>query len=608
MRKLYKILTIICLFIFIFLNVNFYTNASNRSFIGDYFNKVFDIELTNGNDIFSDNELRLKINNEIINNTEKTYSLYDRFGSQIKFIPYYGEKKIEANLFDKFYTSFVNNEIQFNLSWDYIKSILLNKTKTLSNNIVYEGRNDILSNESILNGYYDPRVYQYSGVHANLGGKTYLSNLLLKIATSITIFVSWISGNGLFNLINELYVNICNLGISDLLQTLSKIFIPLCIIMFLLFLVSYFIKFLAGKNVTFKKLLAYLLSCLISLGLIYSTMTNPTLLSNATNSIIIFIDKIFDSGLNVNADEIVKSDILDNVRTATLWKTAIFEPWCNGMFQDDYEHLYTYFDEDENHIKMYQDNDDIMSESENNEIKFNSVNSTGDISIPLGNNQNVKNWAALAYSCQSIYHIDAINSNININQWPNASTCFHNTNIYIDNFRWLDAKLNISPQYYSNVGTIMNYSNANSYKETFLKEGFNAFFLSIMLFPILILSLRRVRFIIIIVASSIRLWVYSLLNFFLNKDYNLISNLKKVFSPIYDYFWWTLVTYLTIIFYSTIVGKNFIFNLLYLLISIYFMKLKPIRHIREVQEKINNIKFKINNKIQKSGSEFKNNK
>ena len=84
--------------------------GSDYSIIGDYFSKVFDIELDNGHNILDteeDDKDREKINDSIYDGTSnKTYSLYDRFGSSLYFIPYFGEKRIETFVLVSFYVVF----------------------------------------------------------------------------------------------------------------------------------------------------------------------------------------------------------------------------------------------------------------------------------------------------------------------------------------------------------------------------------------------------------------------------------------------------------------------------------------------------------------------
>lgn len=578
------LLSLLILLIFISVN-NFIIYKANaetdtKSLIADWFNPVFQIELTNGSTLFDSGDERESINNEIYNDeSNKTYSLYDRFGGDINFIPYFGETKIQINVIDKLYDLYCNNIDDFYLTLDDLKKFF-NGVDAVSNNCVYENRPNILSGEAIKNGNIDPRVSAYHGV-SYVGGDAALGNLMLKVSIIITSFTSWASGSGIYNTINGIITKISETSFMDLVSTIVKYLLPMAGIVSIILLISRIIKNIkgVGQN-TIKKIATDGISFVLSLGIIYALLVEPMYFSSIYNNIITMMDSIFDESLSNNSNEVIKSDNLENVRSATLWYTSVFNPWCEGMFGDKYDNLYTQYSDKDS--KLYQDNDVVSTNWSDDSIHYNSVNLTGDISIPIGNGESIKNWAALAYSCQSIYHIDSVegaqNAGITLNtdSWPKATLTPHNTNIYVDNFRWLDAKLNVSPEYKSSKDIYMSYSNSNQYDEYFISAGRKSIFYSLMLFPILFLSFRKIKSIMLLVFSGFRLMYYSFMNF-INKDrYNIITNIKNTLKPIIDYFWWSMTIFLSISFYKNLVGENYLTNIIYLILALYLNFTKPI--------------------------------
>ena len=610
--KMLLILAPLCLITLIissFITVKVKAETDNRSLIADYLNPVFEISLNDGsNNLFESGINRKDINDSIYNeSSSSTYSLYDRFGSNISFIPYFGETKIQIGLIDKLYTLFCDNIDDWDLSLDDLKKFFKG-VDAISNNCVYENRPNILTGDMLKNGNKDPRVSAYHGI-SYVGGDAYLGNIPLQISIFITSFVAWISGSGLFNIVNNLFIKLSKTKLMELVSVIVTFLMPLVIAVALIILISRIVKVLKGTgSLTIKKIATDMISFVLSLGLIYSLIGNPMYFSGIYKNIITIMDNTFDEALSNNSNEVVKSDDLTNVRAATLWYVSVFNPWCEGTFGDKYENLYTQFSETGN--KMKQDHDIVSVNWGDGSKRYNSADLTGDISIPIGNGESIKNWAALAYSCQSIYHIDAVEGAVNAGvsrdnslDWPKGTFTPYNNNIYVDNFRWLDAMLNISPEYKSAKNISMNYSNSNKYDEHFINAGNKSLFLSIMLIPIMILSFRRLKSILLLVTSGFRLMYYSAMNFILQDDYNILKNFKKTLIPIYDYFWWSMTIFLSISLYKNLVGQNYLVNIVYLVLTIYLNVMKPIRTpyqvkaiARKAKEKISDAKDSLTKK------------
>lgn len=589
-----------------FLSITAYADDSTtRSIVGDFFNKVFTVELTDGRTFMEtdqDVREREKINQDIFDEeADVTYSLYDRFGGNINFIPYFGETKISTNLLDRFYDKWMDNDAELELNLDTIKMFF--ESPAISNNVIYEGRPNILSKEEIEGGSMDPRVYTYNGMSA-VGGDAAVGNFFLNISNVATSFVAWLSGSGLYSTINNLWEDACNAGLQDLLQSMVKFFLPLAICFFVVRLVMNAFATVRG-TFSARNLVVNTACALVSLGLIFSLMANPTAFGNLFTNITSLFDQVLDDTLQVDTDEVVASSQTDNVREATLWKKTVFDQWCVGMFGDSYEHLYTVYDEDAyNHrngkINMSQSNDDVMTEWDDGTVRYNSAALTGDVQIPIGNGEIVRNWAALAWSTQSIYHIDAVkNEDTEANDdaveqesqgkdiWPRALTTPMNDQIYVDNFRWIDAKLNISPEYHDVEEVSMTYSNSNNYEQSFISSGLKSIYMTLLLIPIGILAFRKVYYMLLLVLAGVKLCIQSLLSLCWPSRYNLVQNIKNVCTPIYDYLWWSVIIFIAINIYDLMAGSNLLVDFVWILISIWLIKFRPIRTGRQVQQLLN---------------------
>lgn len=582
-------------------------DSTTRSIVGDYFNKVFEVELNEGKgltEIQTDAEERKKINDSIYDGTiDKNYSLYDRFGGSIKFIPYFGETKISTGLFDRFYSYLIDNNAEMELNQDIILALF--ESPAISNNVVYENRPNILSSEDIEAGNMDPRVYTYSGI-SSVGGDAALGNTMLEISNIITTTIGWSSGSGLYNTINDIWKQACEAGLENILSSMVKFFLPLAVVIFVITLISKVIKVLKGQE-SGRKILENLLSVGISLGLIFSLMVNPMAFSDVLTKVVTLMDNTLDIAIQIDANEIVKSDNTKNVRLATLWSKSVFDPWCDGMFGSGYEELYTQYDENPDHKKMEQSHDDVKNEWNDGSVKYDSKSLTGDAKIQVGKDKWIRNWAALAWSTQSIYHIDAVEGKDkqendiienskdeeNLNAWPKATTTPMNDQIFIDNFRWLDAKLNISPEYRAPDKIIMNYSNSNNYSQNFVSSGMNSIYMSLLLIPIGILSFRKIKNALKIVSSGFRLVYQSTVNLVMPEKYNIVSNLQNLIKPVYDFFWWSMMIFLAITTYSKLTGSTVVGDFVWVIVGIYLCKFKPIRTPRQLRSVMDNAKRKI---------------
>lgn len=592
MKKVKMFIVIFCLIIF---SVSL-TVAATDSIVGDFFNPVFTIKPTDGTTFLESLESqanREKTNDEILDEVAngeyaEKYSLFDRFGADINYIPYHGEIRITTTLADEFYTKWKNMDGEFKLKISDIKSLFAKSSK--SNNTVYKNRPPIISSSDIKSGSMDSRVYQYPGI--TVGSDADVGNFNLKFSIFMSSFAAFVSGSDIYKLINELINFIFDNGGKEVIKAISTTVLPVVLIAFVFYLVKSSFNIIKGTLVL-RTFLSNIIVVFIALGFIFYISRNPTSLNDSLLSVVSFVDNIFDEQLNVNGSEIVQSSVNDNVREASLWEKSVFEYWCKGMFNRPYSEMYTNYSLEG--VKYPQSNDDIFEEWTGEEIRYNSTILTGNINVPLGGGINSKNWAALAWSCQSKYHIDAIQPVYVNGSWPKATTTPQNTDIFIDNFRWIDAFLDMSPEYTSDGNININYSNSKSYENWFYTNSIKSMFMGIMLIPIIMVGIKRVKISIKIAGASMQLFYYSFLQIFMPDSQSPIENLKKVFKNIYEYLWWSIIIYVVTILYLKYVGGNFIINVVYIIISIYLVFHKPINMPRAVVEITNRTKNTIGN-------------
>lgn len=582
----------------------------DNSIVGDYFNKVFSSDPNNGSSIFStesDIKEREALNESIYNGSAtETYSLYDRFGGNLQFIAYYGETKISTGVLDRFYSKYLVNEDGFSLSASDIK--ILFKNPYVSNNVVYQNRADILSANEIAAGKEDPRVYAYSGI-SETGGEASIGNVGLSTSNLITSIVGFLSDGSLYDYIDGIWTNTVNGGLGGLIKNIGMTFIPVAIIFFLFYVVKRAFAILRGKE-SVTKLFKDMLWVVVSLGLFFSFTSNPLAISGTINSLTGYVDDTFAAAMSSEADEVVSSSKLDNVTTASLWEITVLEPWSEGMFDTGYKNMYTEYSDANVETQWPQSDEDVTVGGPWETPKFNSKGMTGDITVPIGNNQSVRNWAALAWSTNSIYHIDSIldssTSNSVDTTWPKATTTELNKKIYVDDFRWIDAQLNISPAYYAPDDTDLNYTDARPYKQNFVNSGWKSFFLSLLLFPILIFAIRKIWCVIQIVAFGFRIAYFSFMNIANPDNYNMNVYGKKIFKPFVDFFWVTIMIYICVTFFTMFVGDNMMKNIAWLAFSGYLLTIKPLEMPLQVKRQARNVKRGVQNGMSRAKASWAN--
>lgn len=501
---------------------------------------------------------RKELNFEIAKGSAtKSYSLFDRFGGTLSYPLYLGEELITTNAADKIYT-FIDRGDEIGLNFETIDELFFRE------NITYE--NEFYSSRPPLkNSTTDPRVSRYgngAGDDQLLG----VANYFLGTTELVTQITAFLIGDKFVDFTADIIKGVFESEVYEALKNLILAFSAIFGIFLIIYIVRVMIKFSVAK-ISFRESIVNITGSILTMVFVIALVSNPLTVVNVSESILKFADNLVAEAFNATAkNEVVKSDINDNVMEATLFSVAVLDPWCEGVFGKKYDELYTQYDESGG-TKLEQSDKSKLA--------------TGDIFVPLGNDKQVRNWGALAYSCTSIYHLDAlgemeeIGSDREIDNWPKAYTT-KNRAIYNDDFRWVDAMLNVGETSGSSVTS--TYENYNNFEFHGLTSSLYSLWLAVLMLPITYLGARKVVCMVQVLGNVMILLYRCCLNVIMpdNAEYKILQNLKAMFMPLRDYFWFTIIVMVVVYLYTTLVSSGEIVSQgMYIALAIYLCMTMP---------------------------------
>lgn len=508
---------------------------------------------------------RQQINEKIaLKTADKSYSLYDRFGGDISFFKYYGENTVSTNLMDKVYTAVNYISISGNM-FDNIKNVqqILETTKATYKNIFYDSRPELLDANS------DVRVKMYSDNCYSVGAVYDLSWANYKLETTKVLFTvtDWFVSDRYL----DTFTNLPNIVFTS---NVYKTLIPPLLTMLLSFAGMGFIAWLVlraiklrGGNLAIRDMVVKLITACISGGLVICLITSPTQFFDITNKLIKIPTTLVNNTLNLtySDNEIIHSDSTDNQVSAALWKASIFDQWCMAEFGTTYENLYT--------EKAGKGNVGMPITDETSSLR--------DIMVPLGGDAKAQNWAALAMSLQSQYHIDAIEDSKTMTNLEDATQVYFpiatkttNESIYADDFRLIDGMSNISNQ---PTGDLLSQKYENTRQFYFHSDRADKILLNgILLIPLFVAGLWKILALIRSFLAVIKLAFHALVNAMNPETATLWAGLKATGITIMYYFWRVLIMFIILTLYTNMAVKDgFVYVILYLALAIYILMLKP---------------------------------
>lgn len=504
-----------------------------RSWMADFLNPTFSITLGDGDVVFKNATWRESINTEINTGGTTEYSLYDRFGPDIKFFCYCGEVKIQTGIIDKLYT-FVASGDGFSIR----KAIdIFTSSSYYVNNRVYEGRVDIC------NSNQDPRYVAWTDA-VGLGGVVSLANFYFN-------FAKWLEDIEAFFIsdkISEVLVGYVSDKLSDNtffekletpLEALMMVLTIFCIIWY----VRYAFRYMKGQ-MSFWQIIGKTAYALLAFALMWMFVLSPFKLLPIVDKLIEVKQDVMDEALD---DGVMSNGVIsgsDNQVEAMLWFINIYEPWCHGTYDRGYYDMYTQYAEDVGEMptdphgraSVYEISDDNVFENwTDGELRYGCKYIVGDCKVMRSSTVSVRNWAALGYSMQSKYHIDATRGTNNSTVWPNAETCVRNPNLYVDDFRYIDALLNISEEFdgpNSRTGNIPtegeNAPRGYGTGSTFGGAWLAIYRVVVLNIPLLLFSVRRIVYTVEMMFLGIML-IWNAINYLVKFDEGPFQDAIKKF-------------------------------------------------------------------------------
>ena len=545
----------------------------------DIFMGILQKKVTDGGsffDLLTDaNTKRKELNYKIaIGEDVGHVSLYDRFGGELAYNYYTGEQIIKTNAADKLYTA-VQSVSQDGFKFENVVSLVLQEDSEYTNKF-YQNRPELKDSNN------DPRAAAYKTITPLESVGLGISNLFLKTAEFIVDLAGFLLDGSLINRIAELLTNIVS---SDAWKPIQEMFdkaiIPILWIAMIVFVGRNAFVYLKQGNASLRRIIVKSLSMFVSIFIIMAMLAQPATVIGIYQKFLTIGETLTAESINQTAEdnEIIHSDNNDNVIKASLWEPAIFRPWVEATFGGTkYEELYTptYATPDNNH-KVY----DVNSEA------FNRI---GNIGVPISANrdEDVKNWAALAYSCSSIYHLPGIKEEMpliniedpySIEAWPKAQLLSGSNYIYPDDLRWVDAYLKVGELDPNGDSKLTSpYINTRQYQSKHFESAIKSLWLALLLIPVIILGFKKLVESITFICSFAVIIVRGVQNVLITSDdgYDVLPSIKKTFLTFAMYLWYVVLVTAAILLYRIVCGADNMFAyLLYLAIAIYLCNLKP---------------------------------
>ena len=581
----------------------------------DYFMPFFYKRITDGTYLLDINQTELKQRREdnykiLKGEQNETLSLYDRFGGQIYYTVYTGEEIVQTSIVDRIYDMIAKNNKDASALGITDVISLISKDDAKYDNIFYDKRPELKSSQSD-----DPRVKAYDLITFGDSIAASVANYFNNTAKALVDFTTFFISDRFTKQVAEVLKKPFE---SSSWKSVKPIFNVLFIVV-LLGLLVYIGKFII-KNIKHGEsklqFITNIVGVFLSFGLAIVIVADPIKVIDISSKIMTIGESLTAGALNeeYRDDEIVNSSRMDNVTTAAIWEDAIFKPWVKGMFCDvAYEDLYTTFSTKGNKWTMSED----------------AATNIGDISVQRDSNEenNIKNWAALAYSCSTVYHLNSVdsekieyeatstNENLTAQEkdvWPKGTIVDGSICVYTDDFRWIDADLKVGQYEKEKDDTTDAYVNYREYEFKGINYSLRSVWLSILLIPLLVLGLKKTGSAVMLLVGFMRMLFRSCVNVYKpdNEQYNVLANLKVSFwDPFINLLLELILILVGIQLYKTLgVSENVGYQLVYVLMVAYLCTLKPStikKQTSQISKKIKSVKNSAANWRQNASNNIK---
>ena len=534
--------------------------------------------------------------------TSTQYSLFELYGEDVHWFRYFGEATYTPTLLDHVWSAIDQNKTKDLISFDTIDYDAYNY---LSCN-VYPDRPLVLTKDDIHNGDRDPRVSALNVGWFN--GFFYVSgSIKLEIAKYFVAVVAILTGPEIREVFVDLVEKLEESTVWQVIKVPILGILGLAMIFFIFSIVGKAIKYAKGQGAARDAINRFIVG-FVCLGMLFAALARPDVFNETITKAVTIIDTIFSESLQatLQTDEVVNVQDADLAIHAAIWRKAIFNPWCRGQFDNrNYEDLYTQFASVDDEHKMPQDNEVIDTSDMTGMAFYNSAEATGDVFVPAGGGKEIRNWAAYAYSCGTIYHIDSTLTEETAEDidadhgfiFPHylTKTTASNPDLPADLFRIIDAQMNISPQYYANGSVNNNYQHAHGLKNHFEWQSNVALFnagLLLFLFPVI---LKKITSFFLLLITTFKMIYFSILEIF-KPDMGVAPFFESVKKSFVDYFTASMKLVLMITLYYIFVDKGFLELVLYILCCLVILGFnwKDVRHLyQDTKAKVQRAKNRI---------------
>ena len=577
---------------FIFESTNVYVDDGNGNLT------ISPSSLQNSQDAKNTDVLKGYVNGVLGNgDTSQEYCLFELFGEDLHWYRYMGEMTYSPKLPDHIWSAWYEHRLN---KLGINDTIFYSGTNYLSCQ-VYSGRPTVLSDSEIADGFKDPRCSMV-GLGAFAGYTYDAGSLNMTIAKYLVATIALLIGP---EVPAHFTILLTEFETSDAWNTVKvavMIILGFAMVAFILSMVKKVANYSTGKGGSPKDIIERFLIGVIALGLLFVAIYNPSTMNNLIYRGLTAIDQIFSYALNESneEDEVIHCSDPNLAVHASLWRTAIFQPWCRGQFSGlNYEQLYTHYATlSDGQSVMPQSHQELDPNDTSGNPFFDSAKYTGDVYVPIGGGKVIRNWAAFLMSCGSKYHIDNSVKEISeagefdLNQpiyFPNASTTAYNSTLMADTYRVIDAQYNIAPQMYADGTVANNYTDASIPKTHYLLEGSVMLSNALMLLILLPTIWAKIKNFFLLLLTMLQMIFFTIVELF-KEQKGLHALTSKIGECLINYVLASLKLVIMVILYNALVDKGMVLGFVYIIACLTIQSFK----YEEAKQDLRNLKGNIN--------------
>lgn len=557
----------------------------------ELFAPVTDIKLTDGSILATTNDEkteRLEWNSEILKTTSvdgtstgAVHSLYERFGPKLQFMEYLGETTYNIELVDHIVSAATEDKIdEISITDDIVRY----DSHIYLSTVVYKNRPPALDEDMLKNGYMDSRVVAYKNLMKI--GKLYTlvhAKWILGFSSFLVGIINLFIDNHFFVFILNTFKTIVESDAWKMVDVGVNFILGIFILFYIVSLIKHAIGYARGKSgETLGVFITRWLVGIFAIGLVAVFIAQPSAMLDRAGKIINFSDRLINENIaEVKKDDpVIYSETGEYTMQAMVWETALFDPWCKAIFGREYDKCYTQYADVSNDKKLPQSYEPDHehpdpANSDDSEIFYDSAGCTGDVFVDLGGGKLERNWAAYALSTMSIYHIgyevyEDEKDTSQFTHFPNALTSYRNKNLYADTFRWIDAKMNISPQYFvddAEGASFNSYGESVDFTTHYYKHSWEMLWKALLLAGLLPVIILRLKAFLGLLYVTIKGIYYSLVEL-AKENQGLNRFWDDLQENFFEYIYRSIQLYILLFIYTSLVSQTFFLQCVYIVLCI----------------------------------------